>query len=495
MKSKFQKNHVVKILIFGITVVFLNSFISFADNPPKDEKITFWVKEVLRSDPRIMDSGMKVVTKDGIVTLSGTAWTLAEKKYAELESQKIKGVQGVVDQIDVKTIERADNDIAQDIKQRLINSSVVHSDNIGVAVDKGSVMLTGNVDSEAESNHAELVTGEVRGVNSIENDLIVEFKKTRPDDEIKNDIVDSIHHDVYFSDLPITVSVKNGVVTLEGTVGSAYEKRRAEERAYVDNVKKVKNKLTVLFVIDNNVRNKPPVMSDKELEKAVKDELYQDLHLKEPYKITVEAYYGQITLNGTVPTLYDKYHATKDALGILGVGWVNNVILVQPASRKDSSIFDDVRTSLKSDYSLSDKEITVKVDDGVVTLAGHVNIPQEKEHATELMCRIKGVKELNNNISIIPLFEYDDKSLTDNVKNRLASNAKTMFIADEIGVTVKDGIALLSGKVNNWTQWHEAEQIVFLTQGIRGVSNKLTVADYQYPWEELFQLNNSHNHS
>jgi hypothetical protein len=53
------------------------------------------------------------------------------------------------------------------------------------------------------------------------------YPTTRSDTEIQQDVMVTLDNDVYLTVLPIRVTVTRGMVTLDGTVGSAYQKHRA----------------------------------------------------------------------------------------------------------------------------------------------------------------------------------------------------------------------------------------------------------------------------
>ena len=56
--------------------------------------------------------------------------------------------------------------------------------------------------------------------------------------------------------------------------------------------------------------------------------------------------------------------------------------------------------------------------------------------------------------------------------------------SNAISVKVKDGLATLTGKVDTWGEYEEAEDIALDTGGISGVHNELSVAGYDYYWDE-----------
>lgn len=66
----------------------------------------------------------------------------------------------------------------------------------------------------------------------------------------------------------------------------------------------------------------------------------------------------------------------------------------------DDSIYDAVRMKLANDQVVKGGALQVDVKDGVVTLSGALAVEQQKERATKLTSKIKGVKKVVNNISL-----------------------------------------------------------------------------------------------
>ncbi len=109
-------------------------------------------------------------------------------------------------------------------------------------VSDGKVTLSGSVTSWAEADQAQLLATETKGVKSVTNNLAATYANKRSDDAIRKDVEAALARDVYLSGLPISVSVKEGVVSLEGEVGTAYQKERAATDArWIWNVTKVDN--------------------------------------------------------------------------------------------------------------------------------------------------------------------------------------------------------------------------------------------------------------
>ena len=196
-----------------------------------DDDINYNVKDALRVDPRVNAAEIIATTANGIVTLSGSVDNLGAKTYAVREAKKINGVLGVIDKLTVTPSLRWDTDISNAVRRRILNSAVIKSQGIVVMCKDGVVTLSGTVGSYSEEQQAGLLASEVRGVKEVKNNIVTKWSSTRDDFEIKNDAVAAIGRDAYLVGMPITITVHDGIVSLSGSVGNAYEKERVRRRA------------------------------------------------------------------------------------------------------------------------------------------------------------------------------------------------------------------------------------------------------------------------
>jgi osmotically-inducible protein OsmY len=483
-KNAMRTSSIILAMVFTILLGVLGNTQSFAADKVSDYDITYWVKDALRHDARIDASEITVNTEERIVTLSGKVKNLAAKRYADLEAKKINGVLSVINKIVVMPSYRRDTDITNDVRRRILNSAVIESQGIIVTCVDGKVTLSGKVATWSEAQEARLLASEVRGVKDVTNGLWAEHKGKRNDQEIKDDAVAAIDGDVYLSGLPITVSVKDGIVSLEGSVGSAYEKDRAGgDLLLISYVKGVENHLKVEWWENLGVRKKTPTPSADALKKTVQATLDRDTRVDE-LDISIKASYGHVTLDGSVPDRYQKRVAGQDARDVVGVGWVTNNLFVLADRREDWAIRDDVEFNINTDYSLDGFDIGVKVKDAVVTLSGSTHTWYEKLHAEDLAVRVRGVKRVIDTIKVDWDRRYSDAALAKEVKSRLKWNWTTHPVYDKIDVTVKNGVAILDGEVNRWSERREADHVALNTEGVWTVDNRLTVHGYDYPWEE-----------
>jgi hyperosmotically inducible periplasmic protein len=66
----------------------------------------------------------------------------------------------------------------------------------------------------------------------------------------------------------------------------------------------------------------------------------------------------------------------------------------------DAAIDDNVRIRLAADAEVNGGALKVEVKDGTVTLTGLLETQRQKEKATKLAKRVKGVKQVVNNITL-----------------------------------------------------------------------------------------------
>jgi hyperosmotically inducible periplasmic protein len=66
----------------------------------------------------------------------------------------------------------------------------------------------------------------------------------------------------------------------------------------------------------------------------------------------------------------------------------------------DGAINDNVRIRLSADAEVKGGALKVAVDKGVVTITGAVETQRQKDKATKLAKKVKGVKQVVNNITV-----------------------------------------------------------------------------------------------
>jgi osmotically-inducible protein OsmY len=80
------------------------------------------------------------------------------------------------------------------------------------------------------------------------------------------------------------------------------------------------------------------------------------------------------------------------------------LVAQQKSAVSDDAIFDNVRQKLASDADVRGAALDVTVKEGVVTIKGRVRTEKGRKKATDLSMKVKGVKNVDNQLKL-----YTDK--------------------------------------------------------------------------------------
>ncbi len=190
------------------------------------------IKNRLTWDNNIDESQIEVIVMEDTATLKGCVSTYPEKVLAEIETQLVTGINMVINDIEVKfpgTHEAlSDNDVREAMYCLLDANSEITSNDIKVSIEKGIVVLEGKVNSYWKSEKTRNMASHISGVVSVKNKIQVIPDEETSDDEITELIINSMKNSVSIDVNRITIKVKNGVVTLSGTLNSMSEYNRVK---------------------------------------------------------------------------------------------------------------------------------------------------------------------------------------------------------------------------------------------------------------------------
>jgi osmotically-inducible protein OsmY len=221
--------------------------------------------------------------------------------------------------------------------------------------------------------------------------------------------------------------------------------------------------------------------SNSELQRDVQNAIKWEplLHSAE---IGVTAKDGVVSLTGDVDNYAKKMEAENAAKKVIGVkALVENIEVKFPNTliKTNVEIANEVLIALKSNWAVPRGKVTVKVEDGWVTLEGELPWNFQKEAAKNAVHYLSGVKGVSNNITIKS--ESNDAIEQKDVEDAIA---RSWSIDDsDIEVKVSGTTVTLSGTVNSWYQKEEAGRIAWKTLGIRHLKNELVV-DYYYAFAD-----------
>ena len=214
---------------------------------------------------------------------------------------------------------RSDVAIREDVLLELKWDPKIKSDDIAVAVKEGVVTLSGFVSSYWELDAAEKTAKRVYGVKGVANDLEVKLFWQRTDPEIARSAVEVLQSHVSIPSQDIKVSVKNGRVTLEGTVEFEFQKILAQSA-----VKKLRGVTGVV----NKIQIKPRV-SPSDVEKKIEEALRRSAEI-DARRIRVEVNGTEVKLYGTVRSWAEREEAERAAWSAPGTTKLENHINVNP---------------------------------------------------------------------------------------------------------------------------------------------------------------------
>lgn len=201
-----------------------------------DEDIKKDVVAQLYQDPRVNAAQIGVSVAEGIVSLSGQAPNHPAKNAVYDDAWTVAGVKSVINHIEVSAPTTAapmpDADLKAAVQTALQNDTHIFAYKIEVAVKSQWVTLTGTVEANWQKRQAEELVGSVSGVTGVTNDLAVVPTEKMRDEMIARNVIRALNRDTNGNVDDITVTVKNGEVTLTGTVPSYAAKQAAYNSAY-----------------------------------------------------------------------------------------------------------------------------------------------------------------------------------------------------------------------------------------------------------------------
>ena len=191
------------------------------------------VEDELRWEPRVDAAAIGVAVEDGVVTLSGSVDSWAEKWAAEHAVKRVAGVAAVAEEIEVRLpvhSRRTDADVARAAANALAWNTFVPPDSVKVTVENGWVTLEGVVASAHERSAATEAVRRLIGVRGVSN--LVALKRGVTAANVKEDIRRAFERTASLDANGVTVDVDDGRATLHGTVRSWAEREAAEGAAW-----------------------------------------------------------------------------------------------------------------------------------------------------------------------------------------------------------------------------------------------------------------------
>jgi osmotically-inducible protein OsmY len=214
----------------------------------------------------------------------------------------------------------------------------------------------------------------------------------KTDLEIQKDVMDELKWELLTNANEIGVAVKDGIVTLSGTVDSYYKKLQAERAATkVLGVKAVAQEISV-HLSDRGVRN------DSEIASAVLNALAWHSSIPEE-KIKVKVEKGWVTLEGEVEWDFQRNYSKSAVENLQGVVGISNNIHISPRL-KSADIKNKIFSAFHRSATLDSDSINIATEGSKVVLSGKVRSFVEKKDAERAAYLAPGVTQVENKLLI-----------------------------------------------------------------------------------------------
>ncbi len=143
--------------------------------------------------------------------------------------------------------------------------------------------------------------------------------------------------------------------------------------------------------------------------------------------------------------------------------------------KTDTQLKDDVSSELEWDPAINANGIGVIVQNGVVTLTGHLNTFAERHAVERAVHRVAGVRGIALELDVKL---GNENQRTDTEIAQVAISAlrwNSLVPEDRVMVELDKGWVTLTGEVDWAYQASSAEQCVRTLKGVRGIFNRITV--------------------
>ena len=220
--------------------------------------------------------------------------------------------------------------------------------------------------------------------------------RMRTDMELRDDVLAEIEWEPSVEGARIGVTAHDGVVTLSGQVGGYLGKTEAIKAAKrVAGVTAIADELEISWASEAGT-------SDTDVAESVHRALTANLSVpKNSVKAIVDE--GRVTLEGEVKWQFQRAAAERAVESLRGVRSVANAVRVVPAPASPVEIKAKIEAALRRRADVDASRITVRCEQGKVTLEGSVPANYEREAAESAAWSAPGVRSVEDRIRVTPV--------------------------------------------------------------------------------------------
>lgn len=191
------------------------------------------ILEELEFEPSVDARNIGVAVSHGVATLTGHVGSYAEKAAVERAVQRIKGVRGMAQEIEIRlpaNRKTHDDEIAERALKIIAWDTTIPADHVQVKVENGWLRLRGSVDWDFQRQAAANAVHKLSGVVGLTNELTVRTSVSVAD--VKLRIENALKRAAEIDASHIRVGVVGGRVTLDGKVHILHERTAAQRAAW-----------------------------------------------------------------------------------------------------------------------------------------------------------------------------------------------------------------------------------------------------------------------
>ncbi len=218
------------------------------------------------------------------------------------------------------TLHRTDDELKNAIVDELTWTASVNATHVGVAVNRGAVTLSGEVDSYPEKLLAEQAVLRVRGVTAIAEEITVRSDSGAANDtDLAREAGEAIERAVDVPPGSVKVAVHDHVISLSGTVEWQHQREAAARSVrYLRGVTGVSNAVTIR-----------PEISSEDIKSAISAALVRNAQFEGAHLTVTADAGGAVTLAGPVRSWFEHRQAEHAAWSAPGVTTVTNHLRIE----------------------------------------------------------------------------------------------------------------------------------------------------------------------
>jgi osmotically-inducible protein OsmY len=217
-----------------------------------------------------------------------------------------------------------------------------------------------------------------------------------------------------------------------------------------------------------------PLNRDRRLEHDIRAEVALCREISDSHSVDIAVEGGVAHLTGSTETYSQKWAIERAASCVIGVREVRDYVEVRPRDedhRDDAQLQSAATAVLRWDARVP-KGVRANVTDGVLRLEGVVERFSHREAAEEAVRNLIGVRDVVNEIRLIPT--HPSRDLASEVE--AAFRRRFGFGCRFLTVSVDNDVVLLRGVVPTFAILDNIERAVRFIPGVRRIENQLLVA-------------------